>query len=150
MLRHSDEPSTQARFDDSEWPLFLVTMPNASMSAAEQDENLGRLEEPFTRQQPFAILVDASNAPPMTAVERQAVAVRMRESQARHPGLLQGLALVVPSRLQQGIFTAILWIVRPQYPTASFLEVAQAKVWLREKLKEGKVQRTRVLGKPRS
>jgi hypothetical protein len=58
------------------------------------------------------------------------VAARVRDNYERHPELLKGLAIVLNSSLQRGIFTAVNWIARPPYATSAFGGLSEAKIWL--------------------
>jgi hypothetical protein len=58
------------------------------------------------------------------------IAARVRENYERHAGLLKGLAIVLSSNVQRGIFTAVNWLARPLYPTAAFEGLSEAKLWL--------------------
>lgn len=121
-------------YDMSQWPLFVVSMPTANLSAEAFQSHLQACRAPYRRMQPFVMLIDMGQHPPLSPERRKAVSEAMRADNARYPGLHRALAIVVRSRLDRGVTTAISWVARPPYPFAAFTTVAEAKAWLLEKL----------------
>jgi hypothetical protein len=126
------EPSRvhEVTYEATQWPIFRVTMPSLALSDDKFREHLDHISAVYERREPFALLVDALRAPPLTASERQLVADTMRFCARRNPGVLRGLAVCLSGTMARGGFTAINWLARPPYPTAAFEGVAKASVWL--------------------
>ncbi|AUX47620.1 uncharacterized protein SOCE26_091420 [Sorangium cellulosum] len=122
------------RYDDSSWPLFRVILPEEQLSDQEFAELADTLDGLFLRGGKFAVLMDARAAPPLAAKRRQVLGARAAASYARHPGQMAGLAVVLRSPLQRGIFTAIHWIVRPPHEAQAFSTLADAEEWLLSRL----------------
>ena len=76
------------------------------------------------------MLIHMGEHPPLTPVQRAAIAKTMRTCVEAFPGRLRGLALVVRSSIQRGIITAINWVASPPYPIAAFKTEADAEAWL--------------------
>lgn len=122
-------------YDESEWPLFRVYMPQQSLLAGEFSTYLKRIDDLFLRGDRFAIVIDARDAPVHTPTERQEIAKRMRASHARFPQRLAAMGIVMSSPLQRGIFTAIMWLAGPTYPIRPFPSMPDAELWLQEMLR---------------
>jgi hypothetical protein len=117
-------------FDDSDWPVFLVTQPERQLSLDAYRDFLMELTRRVTsRQEPFVLLVDASRSVKPDALRRKLIAETMRVTHQKHPSLMQGLGLVLGRQVEQGVVTALSWLVRPPYPLMVFETVSRAKVW---------------------
>lgn len=121
-------------YDASGWPLFVVSMPPVALSAEAFQAHLEACRAPYRRMQPFVMLIDMGQHPPLSAERRKAVSEAMMSDNARYPGVHRALAIVVRSRFERGIITAISWVAKPPYPFAAFTTVGEAKAWLLEKL----------------
>jgi hypothetical protein len=117
-------------FDDREWPLVRIRQSHA-LSDHDFGALLDYIDALFLRGQRFAVLLDVREAPPLTAPQRKAVAERANKSCARYPTRLVGMALVMSSALQRGVFTAIQWLCKDSHPTRAFGDITSAEAWLR-------------------
>ena len=128
------------RFDDSDWPIFLVIQPPNALSL---DAHRTMLDEgskrAFARRQPFVLVVDAKACLQRPdALQRKLTAEAMGKGLARQPGILRGMALVLGSALDRHVFTALNLLVRPPYPMAAFETLSKAKAWARQQLSDPK------------
>ncbi|HTV22560.1 MAG TPA: hypothetical protein VMG12_27920 [Polyangiaceae bacterium] len=105
------------------------------MTPAELTACLDTLESFFARATPLTISIDTRGAPPPSARERQAIAARYRAWQREYPGQLAGLAVVLNSAIERGVFTAIIWAVGQGFPARAFGTPADAEAWLQAALK---------------
>jgi hypothetical protein len=121
-------------YDASEWPLFVVRMPPVALSPEGFQLHLNACREPFRRLEPFAMLINMGQHPPLPATQRKAVSDAMKADNKRYPGVQMGLAIVVRSAFERGIITAISWVASPPYPFAAFGKELEAAEWLIEKL----------------
>jgi hypothetical protein len=137
------DASSRPTYDASEWPIFIVTLPRAPMSASEFQEHLDRCGEPYERGEPFCMLITGDH-PPFSAVQRKAVADAMKKHDRRHPGLMMGCAIVNRSVLVRGIITAVTWLAPPPYPLDVFADLPKAKAWLRRLLLTARAKTGRV------
>jgi hypothetical protein len=120
-------------YDDSAWPLVRIRLP-AELAASEFEASLDYIDSLFLRGQRFAVLLDVRDAPPLSAPQRKLVADRSNAMYARYPTRLAGMALMLSSALQRGIFTAIRWLIPRGYPTRAFAGTVEAERWLRAQL----------------
>jgi hypothetical protein len=111
-----------------------LTLPSRSFAAATLREHLERLLAVYDRREPFALLIDARQAPPFTATERQLIAEALRFGARRNPGVLRAVAICFANTAARAGFTAIHWLLRPNYPAAAFERIAAASVWLTHEL----------------
>jgi hypothetical protein len=125
-----DPKNVGPTYDDSEWPLFVVTMPPSAFSAGAFDAHLETLREPYRRGQPFAVLIVMGDHPPLPAAQRKAAAEAMILDKEHYPKLLRAKAIVIRSSLERGVVTAIRWVANPDYPFAEFESTPVAKAWL--------------------
>jgi hypothetical protein len=122
------------RYDESEWPIFLVKMPPVALSEQDFEAHLDACSARYRRRQPFCMLFDMGDHPPLGAVRRKAVADRMIDDETRFPGVMLGCALVVRSGLSRGAVTAINWVAKPSYEFVAFGDMGEARAWLRQVL----------------
>jgi hypothetical protein len=120
--------------DESGWPLYRVRLSRTAMTHDDFRAYVGGMQAPFTRGERFAVMIDTSDSPVPTALQRQEIARGMRVSTEQYPGLLIALALVASSLPHRGVFTAITWLVGQRYPARAFATSAPAELWLREQL----------------
>jgi hypothetical protein len=135
----SSEPS----YDESEWPIFIVRMPGKPLSVEALQAHLDRCGEPYKRGQPFCMLITGDH-PPLSAVQRKAVAQAMKAHNSLHPGVMVGCAIINRSAFIRGVITAVTWLARPPYPFAVFEDASKAKDWLTQLLGGPKAQVGRV------
>lgn len=124
---------TAARYDDSEWPLVIVTMPRSAMSRDEFDAHLARINSYYPRGA-FGLLIDTRDAFPLDANQRRMVADHIERNEARYPRTLLGCAVVMTSAIQRGVLRAIKWLTSPKFELEPFADVDEAKTWLHTKI----------------
>jgi len=134
-----DASSSMPKYDESEWPIFRVEMPPVTLSPEAFDAHLDRCSKLYTRGQPFCMLIDMGNHPPLGAIRRKAIAERMVEDGRRFPGVMLGCALVVRSATSSGGVTAINWVAQPEYPFTAFEAMDEARAWIRDLLEQHSV-----------
>lgn len=121
---------------DDRWPLFSVSLPRTELSDDEFAAMNATIDRLFTRGSKFALLIDARSAPPLSAKRRKLVGKHAAASFARYPGLMVGMAVVLESALQRGVFTAIHWMVGNASHMRTFAQLAEAEAWLHSRLAE--------------
>ncbi len=128
--RATKDASPSPKYDESEWPIFRVTMPPVALSDEAFKAHLDACSERYKRGTPFCMLLDMGEHPPLGAVRRKAVADRMTEDGQRLPGVMLGCALVVKSAPSRGGVTAINWLAQPEYRFIAFPDRREAREWL--------------------
>jgi hypothetical protein len=127
------------RYDESDWPILRVTMPRVALSDAAFQLHLDACSQRYKRGEPFCMLIDMAEHPPLTAARRKAVADRMKDDAQRVPGVMLGCALVVQSAPSRGSVTAINWIAQPEYRFIAFGDLQEARKWLVQVLEHHRV-----------
>lgn len=128
------------QYDDKDWPLFRVVVPRTDMSDDEFAQFLATLDALPQRATKYAILIDVRGAPPLSAKRRQLLGEHGNAAYARYPAAITGVAIVLNTALQRGIFTAIHWMMRQPHHVRAFTSPAEAEVWLRGRLRESGVR----------
>lgn len=123
-------------YDERDWPLLRVVLSSDDMNDAEFMTFVATLDGLPRRGDRFAVLLDVRSAPPLVPSRRQLLAKHGDAAYARHPGAMAGMAIVMTSALQRGIFTAIQWMMRKPSPVRAFASSREAEAWLGARLRE--------------
>lgn len=126
----SDSVETAPRYDDSAWPLFVVELPLQRMAPEVFDAHLARCHALFERGEPFSMLVDATNHPPLLPIQRSAMTEALRRDGERYQRLCLGLALVLRSSFERSVAHSIQSLARTTHPFAIFSTIPEAMAWL--------------------
>jgi hypothetical protein len=118
------------RYDGSDWPLYRVSIPSVEMDDKEFAVLVCTLDGLFTRGERFAILLDIRHAPVLGAKRRQIIAERAKAMFERFPGKCVGVAVVLSTPLQRGLFTALHWFLGGTHAARAFETVIEAESWL--------------------
>ena len=129
------------RYDDSKWPLFLVTLPPGDLPDEAFEGLLSTLDGLFLRGDRFGILLDVRRATVLSAKRRQLVGERAKASFTRFPGRCAGVAVVLSSSLQRGVFTALHWFLRGTHPSRAFATALDGQSWLLAELRAPSTER---------
>jgi hypothetical protein len=97
-------------YDDSEWPLVVVTLPGHELSAAEFQDNLQQMGKYGERGGRFGFVVDTRGSPDPNAERRRAIAEFWDGCMRRHGEFFIGAAIVMSSSTGRAVFKAILWL----------------------------------------
>jgi hypothetical protein len=118
-----------ALYDDSSWPIVVVTTPKYVMLPDEHALYLDRLSGYHRRGQLFGFVFDVRQSPAPTAEQRRQLAERIDRDAAQF-GHRAPVALVVSSSVQSGVVKVIQWMLREPHPVEVFTSVEAAKAWL--------------------
>jgi hypothetical protein len=129
-------------YDDSKWPLVIVTMPKQTMSAAAFTAFMDRISGFFEHGR-FVLMIDARDMFMLNADQRRLIADRIDADDARYPGRVLAVAVLMSSAMQRGVFKAIKWLKRTNFEMSAFSDPAEAEVWLNTQLAQGALKRAR-------
>jgi hypothetical protein len=121
----------QPRYDEGQWPIVQITMPQAELKDAELMRHMDRISEFNRRGSPFALVIDVRASESLTADSRRVIAERLDQDEDTYPGVLLGVAIVLTTPLHRGIFKAISWLSRKPRPFEAFTSVDDAMAWAR-------------------
>jgi hypothetical protein len=119
------------QYDEGQWPIVLVTMPEHELSDADLLLHIDRLSAFSKRGQRFVQIIDVRGAGTLSAEARRVIAERLDQDEEAYPGILIGVAIVLATPLHRGIFKALSWLTRNPRPFESFSDVDGAKQWAR-------------------
>jgi len=119
------------RYDESKWPVLMVTLPAQELLDGEIQAHLERMSSFTRRGSPYVQVIDVRVSPSLSAPSRRLVAERLDHDDEAHPGVLLGVGIVLATSLHRGIFKALSWLSRSQRPFESFTEVEEAVTWAR-------------------
>jgi len=124
----------QPRYDEGEWPIVFVTMPDEELNDADLQRHIERMSSFSRRGVPFAQVVDVRNVGSLSAHSRRLIAERLDQDEEAYPGVLVGLAIVLSTPLHRGIFKAMSWLSRKPRPFEAFTDPGEAVLWARRLL----------------
>jgi hypothetical protein len=119
------------RYDEGQWPIVLVTMPEEELNDTDLLRHIDRMSSFSRRGVPFVHIVDMRRAGSLSAQARRLITERMDQDEEAHPGVLVGLAVVLTTPMHRGIFKAITWLSQKSRPSESFSDLEAAMTWAR-------------------
>jgi hypothetical protein len=127
--------ASKARFDESRWPVVVVTMPVEPLEGAAFTKYLADAQRYYTRGQHFGFVFDIRNAPLMSASQRRMIADEIDRAAREFPTIRAVQGVVIASAMQRGIVKAINWLARQPAPTEVFATVEEAVAWVQKELR---------------
>ena len=124
----------QPRYDEGQWPIVLVTMPEAELEDPDLLRHIERMSSFSKRGVPFVQVIDVRVSSSLSANSRRLVAERMDQDEEAYPGVLVAVAIVLATPLHRGIFKAISWLSTKPRPFEAFTDLEEAMVWARRML----------------
>ena len=122
-------PAPRTHFDESRWPVVIVTPPPTPLDEAGLEAHCKQAFGYFERGQSFAWVFDVRKAAQLTASQRRIIAEATDASRMRHPDLSCAAAVILSSAVQRGVVKAINWMTRQPVPTEVFATVEQGVAW---------------------
>ena len=116
------------RFNDSAWPIVVVTLP-ADLGALEEFRAYLDQVTACHERGRFALVVDARTTAPLSSTQRHLLAAARSSDEERLPGVLCARAGVVVSDDLRRSMEAVSWLCPPSYPYASFSSLRDAIAW---------------------
>jgi hypothetical protein len=101
--------------DESSLPLVVVTW-SGEASDAEFEAFFAAQRRLLARRRPYVQVADASAAKVMSSLQRRLMAQFSEETAAEAARYCKGTAVVIKNALVRGALTAVLWLVKVQYP----------------------------------
>ena len=129
--------SARSKFDDSRWPVVVVTPPVEPLDEPAFDEHCRNTFSYYERGQSFGWVFDARNAAQLTAAQRRSIAEQIDGYTAKYPNLKCFVAVAVSSAVQRGIVRAIIWMTRQPVPTLVCASVEDGVAWVGKSLATG-------------
>jgi len=119
------------RFDESRWPVVLITTPPYILDESAFLQYVDRLSSYHDRGEMFGFIFDVRQSPAMPADQRRLIAERI-DRDAAYYGRRCPCALVVSTPLQRGVVKVVMWLLRDPHPVEVFITVEAAEAWMRD------------------
>jgi hypothetical protein len=127
--------TSQPTFDESRWPIVVVTPPTRPLEGAAFEKYLADVQTYYERGQAFGLVFDIRRSPPMNASQRRRISEEIDRAARDYPNLRVVQGIVIASAVQRGIVSAITWLTKQPTPTAVFAEVDAAVAWAQKELR---------------
>lgn len=122
-------PGVRLRFETAMWPLVLITMPSETTDR-DVDFLQSAYEHVFAAPTQHALVVDTSG---ITKVPGAAMRRRMKDFEDSRRAIIArqniGSAIVLPSGVLRGAYTALRWISPQPSPNRAFSNLQDAVRW---------------------
>jgi hypothetical protein len=129
-------------FDDSKWPLLLITVPRIFVPESVDALCRGFDERYFPNNRPYCIVLDTRPVWKIPdAAARQVLFKWMNSAhvQSHSSRLCVGAALIVASHIARLGITAVAWAWKQPVPTAAVANMREAVAWSCNKLERAKI-----------
>lgn len=120
-------------FDESERPVCRMTY-QGECDDAHWQAHIDTMSEWARRGDPYAVVIDAQQVGRVSAVQRKGIVDWINRDRQHLKANCAGGALIFASPMQQGLWTAIVWVTPIPIPVKVFRDVPSAEVWLRSRL----------------
>lgn len=120
-------------FEKQHWPTVHLSWPAGADPTAPAAFVEG-LEELLLQRQTFVLLVDCSRAVALGSGERHTIVTGMKKLNPLTGRYLQGVGVLLRSRMQRGVLTAVTWIWAPPFAVETFHGHDAAQAWAEERL----------------
>lgn len=128
-------PKVDYLLDTLEFPLCRISAPEGcDPTRIDPDSFYAHTDSLLQLHEPFALLYDLRHSGALSAERRQRFARYVTANEALVSRYLVAFASVVETSWQQGLLTAVLWILRPPRPQRAFTEEREAVDWLGRQL----------------
>ncbi|GHN00567.1 hypothetical protein WSM22_20560 [Cytophagales bacterium WSM2-2] len=124
-------------FDDSKWPLLIVTHPSEPADKEQTLIYLEKLNTYFERKEKFIAVFDVSGTKPPTAEHRFMVATWIKAKRDKIKPYLLGTAYVMPGLIQRLVLMTFLKLMDTTEiiePVEVFNSMDRAQAWANERM----------------
>jgi len=118
---------------DDRWPTPVVTWPRGTSDRQALDFT-AHLEGWARRKSRFVLVVDGTQASPLSVAGRTLVVSEMRRLEPALRPYLMGVGLVLDSSVLQGVLTAITWLWTPPFEVRVCGSRSSAMEWASRRL----------------
>jgi hypothetical protein len=122
-------------FDERDKPLMRMTY-HGLCDETEWQRHIAQMSDWARRGSQYAVVIDAREVGRVPATQRKAIVDWINRDRQHLKANCAGGALIFSSPMQQGLFTAIVWLTPIPIPVKVFRDVPSAEAWLRGQLAE--------------
>ena len=120
--------ASQFYFDETKWPLLIVTAPDEPDDGAFTGY-LMRLSAILARKQHYVVILDATHAVNLTTEHRLQMAAWLKQNREALSHYCQGAAFVIENKFVKGLLSAILLFAPMPYANKVTGTIAEAVAW---------------------
>ena len=122
-------------FDEADWPLCRMTYEGVC-DDAEWQTHVDRMSEWARRGDKYAVVIDAQRVGRVSATQRRKIVDWINRDRQHLKTNCAGGALIFSNPIQQGLWTAIVWLTPIPIPVKVCRDVLSAEAWLTEQLEK--------------
>jgi hypothetical protein len=124
------------RIDSKAWPLVHF-IAEGELTQAQLNDHLRDHRAILDRNEPYAIVIDATAMGSTDAFLRKRYAEFIATNGATLKRLCKGAAVVLNSSLTRGVITAVMWMTTVPFPHKVFGDRAEAIAWAKQQIDPG-------------
>ena len=122
-----------------DWPIAILELPpNVDVRKIDRFSFFEAIEALLARGERFALMADMRFAGPTDAVRRRQFTEWLSKHKTAVTQHLAGYAVIVESKEQEGMVTALRWVNGMPVPLQVFADQDSARAWLKEKMSASK------------
>jgi hypothetical protein len=122
-----------------DWPIAIFELPpNTEAREIDQDSFYEQAEALLAKGERFASMHDVRFAGRMDAVRRRVFTEWVRRHETALGRQVIAHAVIVGSSLQQGVITALRWVMKIPMPMQVFTDPHEGRAWLKERVSASK------------
>jgi hypothetical protein len=125
----------QVVFDETDKPLMRMTY-QGLCDDVEWQRHIDQMSEWARRDEQYAVVIDAREVGRVPATQRRGIVDWINRDRQHLKTNCAGGALIFSSPVQQGLWTAIVWVTPTPIPVKIFRDIPPAEAWLRRLLRE--------------
>ncbi len=125
----------QVVFDETDKPLMRMTY-QGLCDDVEWQRHIDQMSEWARRDEQYAVVIDAREVGRVPATQRRGIVDWINRDRQHLKTNCAGGALIFSSPVQQGLWTAIVWVTPTPIPVKIFRDIPSAEAWLRRLLRE--------------
>jgi hypothetical protein len=125
----------QVVFNETDKPLMRMTY-QGLCDDVEWQRHIDQMSEWARRDEQYAVVIDAREVGRVPATQRRGIVDWINRDRQHLKTNCAGGALIFSSPVQQGLWTAIVWVTPTPIPVKIFRDIPPAEAWLRRLLRE--------------
>lgn len=118
-----------AQFDRTNFPLIIVSFTGEKESPENFDAYLAGLHANYDREEAFALVFDATQAPTPNPIYQQKQAKWMKQHEALITTYCRGVAYVMPNGLLRGVLKMIFSLQKNPVPFKVMANLEEGRKW---------------------
>ena len=123
---------TANKYDDTGWPVCVVTWTPEGTTLAGHDEFMAQLDRWLLRGRCGVIMDVRAGGRPDSVLRKHIAEQKKARKDAMRAHFV--MALVVANSIQRGVLMAVAWVSPPSHPERAFTDFEEARAWCAEEI----------------